>query len=131
MVRICQVKINKVLFKSRKIKDTHRFVFLKLHILEFLYSRSGDGDEIPMQITKQITPFQQVLLMQALKPERLVSAMEAFVIKTLNLRELSPPALSLKHLYHETMASEPILIIISSGSDASDELRDLATRYRT
>ena len=99
------------------------------HIFEFLYSGRGDGDEIPMQIAKQITPFQQVLLMQALKPERLVSAMEAFVIKTLHLKELSPPALSLKHLYHETMASEPILIIISSGSDASDELRDLAARY--
>ena len=106
-------------------------VFISLHISKLLHRGSGDGDEIPMQITKQITPFQQVLLLQALKPERLVSAMEAFVIKTLNLRELSPPALSLKHLYHETMASEPILIIISSGSDASDELRDLATRYTT
>ena len=68
------------------------------------------------------------MLLQALKPERLVSAMESFVVKTLNLKELSPPALSLKHLYNETMATEPILIIISSGSDASDELRDLATR---
>ena len=69
-----------------------------------------------------------MLLVQALKPERLVSAMETFVIKTLNLRELSPPALSLKHLLSETMASEPILIITSSGSDPSEELRDLAVR---
>ena len=94
-----------------------------------LFRGSGEyRNEIPVQISKQITPFQQVLLVQALKPERLVSAMEAFVVKTLNLRELSPPALSLKHLYNETMAAEPILIIISSGSDASEELRDLATR---
>ena len=69
-----------------------------------------------------------MLLIQALKPERLVSAIESFVVKTLSLKELSPPALSLKHLYNETMASEPILIIISSGSDASEELRDLASR---
>ena len=86
-------------------------------------------DEFPIQISKQVTPFQQVLFVQALKPERLVSAMESFVVKTLNLRELSPPALSLKHLYSETMATEPILIIISSGSDPSEELRDLATRF--
>ena len=86
-------------------------------------------DEFPIQISKQVTPFQQVLFVQALKPERLVSAMESFVVKTLNLRELSPPALSLKHLYSETMETEPILIIISSGSDPSEELRDLATRF--
>ena len=90
---------------------------------------SGEDDELPVQVSKQITPFQQVLLMQALKPERLVSAMESFVVKTLNLRELSPPALSLKNLYSETMAAEPILIIISSGSDASEELRELAARF--
>ena len=89
---------------------------------------SGDENEIPVQVSKQITPFQLVLVVQALKPERLVSAMETFVIKTLNLRELSPPALSLKHLFSETMASEPILIIISSGSDPSEELIDLAVR---
>ena len=86
---------------------------------------------MPVQVSKQITAFQQVLLIQALKPERLVSAMESFVVNTLNLRELSPPALSLKHLYSETMASEPILIIISSGSDASEELRDLSARFET
>ena len=86
---------------------------------------------MPVQVSKQISPFQHVLVVQALKPERLVSAMETFVIKALNLRELAPPALSLKHLFSETMASEPILIIISSGSDPSEELRDLAARFVT
>ena len=95
-----------------------------------IFRGSGEDDELPVQVSKQISPFQHVLLMQALKPERLVSAMESFVVKTLNLRELSPPALSLKHLYSETMAAEPILIIISSGSDASEELRELAARLK-
>ena len=37
---------------------------------------------------------------------------------------------SLKNLYSETSSQEPVLIIISSGSDPSEELRDLATRSR-
>ena len=108
--------------------ECYHFVLTNLLNFDLISRGSGEEDEIPVQVSKQMTPFQQVLLVQALKPERLVSAMETFVIKTLNLRELSPPALSLKHLFSETMASEPILIIISSGSDASEELRDLAVR---
>lgn len=83
--------------------------------------------EFPLQVSKNATLFQQVLLVQALRPDRLVSSMEHFVSQVLNLSELSPPALSLKSLYRETVADEPILIIISSGSDPSEELGELAS----
>ena len=89
------------------------------------FSRDGGG-ELPVQVAKSVTSFQQVLIYQALCPEKLATAMESFVSKALNLKELTPPALSLKNVYMETKASEPILIIISSGSDPSEELRELS-----
>ena len=49
------------------------------------------------------------------------------MISSIGMKELSPPAVSLKKLYQETMASEPILIIISPGADPSQELLELAT----
>ncbi len=75
----------------------------------------AEDEDIPIQLAQKITPFQKVLVIQALKPERLVSAMENFVHLALNLNELSPPALSLRNLFSETMNSVPVLIIISSG----------------
>ena len=69
-----------------------------------------------------------VLRLQALRPERLLSSMETFVSRVLNLKELSPPALSLKNVLRETTSDEPVLIIISSGSDPSEELRELAQK---
>ena len=43
------------------------------------------------------------------------------------MKELSPPNVNLKRLYEkETEAGEPILIIISPGTDPSQELEDLA-----
>lgn len=42
------------------------------------------------------------------------------------MKELSPPSISLKTLYHETLALEPILVVISPGADPSQELQDLA-----
>lgn len=44
------------------------------------------------------------------------------------MKELSPPTVNLKRLYEvETLAVEPILIIISPGADPSQELEELAS----
>ena len=53
--------------------------------------------------------------------------MEQFASKTLGLKELSPSTLNLKKLYStDTLASEPILVIISPGADPSQEIQELA-----
>ncbi|XP_059389922.1 dynein cytoplasmic 2 heavy chain 1 isoform X3 [Carassius carassius] len=82
--------------------------------------------EIPPPIAKKISLFQQVLVVQALRPDRLQSAMAAFACQALGMRELSPPPLNLKRLYEETLESEPVLLIISAGADPSQELLELA-----
>ncbi|KAM9852784.1 cytoplasmic dynein 2 heavy chain 1 isoform 4-T4 [Aulostomus maculatus] len=82
--------------------------------------------EIPSAIAKKITPFQQMLLVQAVRPDRLQSAMAAFASQALGMKELSPPPLNLRRLYTETLEWEPVLIIISPGADPSQELAELA-----
>ena len=43
------------------------------------------------------------------------------------MKELSPPSVNLKKLYEtETLAEEPIIVVISPGADPSQELQDLA-----
>ncbi|XP_053095782.1 cytoplasmic dynein 2 heavy chain 1 isoform X3 [Pangasianodon hypophthalmus] len=82
--------------------------------------------EIPSSIAKKISLFQQVLVVQALRPDRLQSAMANFASHTLGMKELSPPPLNLRRLYGETVETEPVLIIISPGADPSQELQELA-----
>ncbi|XP_029136209.2 dynein cytoplasmic 2 heavy chain 1 [Labrus bergylta] len=82
--------------------------------------------EIPSPIAKKMTPFQQLLLVQAVRPDRLQSAMTAFATQALGMKELSPPPLNLRRLYAETLEWEPVLIIISPGADPSQELAELA-----
>ncbi|KAK3531386.1 hypothetical protein QTP70_018186, partial [Hemibagrus guttatus] len=82
--------------------------------------------EIPSSIAKKISLFQQVLVVQALRPERLQSAMANFASHALGMKELSPPPLNLRRFYGETVETEPVLIIISPGADPSQELQDLA-----
>ena len=59
----------------------------------------------------------KVLVVQALRPDRLQSAMTLFASRALGVREISPPTTSLKRLYESgcTLPSEPILIVLSPG----------------
>ncbi|XP_040068802.1 cytoplasmic dynein 2 heavy chain 1 [Ixodes scapularis] len=87
--------------------------------------------EIPEAVAKRLTLFQQTLLVQALRPDRLVSALTLFVSRVLGLRELSPQALNFQRLHAaESGATEPILIVTSPSVDASQELLDVANAVR-
>ena len=84
-------------------------------------------NEIPATVAKSITPFQQVLVIQALRPDRLQSAMEQFATRSLGIKELSPSTLNLKRLYTaHSLPTEPILVVISPGMDPSQEIQELA-----
>uniref|UniRef100_T1IHY1 Cytoplasmic dynein 2 heavy chain 1 n=1 Tax=Strigamia maritima TaxID=126957 RepID=T1IHY1_STRMM len=84
--------------------------------------------EIPAAVSRKITPFQQILLIQSLRPDRLQSCIVNFASSSLGIKELSPPPLNLKKLYGETTSMEPILILTSSGADPSHELQELANQ---
>ncbi|OON23868.1 ATPase family protein, partial [Opisthorchis viverrini] len=76
----------------------------------------------------QLTPFQlDVLAVQALRPDRLQTAMLQFANRCLDLPHLGSSTVNLSRLYeHETRATEPILLLISPGADPSQELAEAA-----
>jgi dynein heavy chain 2, cytosolic len=88
---------------------------------------STNDCELHFPDDKHLTGFQQLLVIQAFRPDRLESAMKQFVCDLLGIKDISPETLNLRKLYtKETISTEPILIITSAGADPSAELRDLA-----
>ncbi|CAM9131219.1 unnamed protein product, partial [Ectocarpus sp. 4 AP-2014] len=78
---------------------------------------------------RSVSLFQRVLLVQALRPDRLQSALHQFACEVLRVTSLSPPALSLEQLYQqEASATIPILLITTSGADPGKEMEELAER---
>jgi dynein heavy chain 2, cytosolic len=73
-----------------------------------------------------VSPFQKVLLIQALRPDRLHSAILNFCCELLRIETVSPPPLSLNSLYEESSTQTPILLISSPGADPSKELQEFA-----
>ena len=100
------------------------------------WSRSSECEKIfPKEISSgrskgKLSPFQKVLVVQALRPDRLESAMRQFVQEVLDIPTISPPAdsMSLTNLFDkETTPETPILLIATTGADPSRELSDLAS----
>ncbi|XP_042221258.1 cytoplasmic dynein 2 heavy chain 1-like isoform X2 [Homarus americanus] len=117
-------------FAVALLKQTFPAMYEVLHLDDLStwsgFARSSHCEtDIPVQLNQKLSGFQQLLVIQAIRPDRLQSAMVNFANRALGMKELSPPALNLRRLLPETTAGEPILIIISPGADPSQELLDL------
>lgn len=74
-------------------------------------------------------PFQQLLFIQAARPDRLESAMGRFICEALGVPSVAPPTSSLDAVFREESSSaEPVLFITTPGADPSQELEEFAER---
>ena len=82
------------------------------------------------------TAWQRVLLLQALRPDRTMSALQAFACDALGVPSITPPAAALSTLCDEDAAPRaggspcalPVLMITTSGADPSRELGEFAAQ---
>lgn len=54
--------------------------------------------------------------------------MEAFVLNILNIRSISPPPFNLTFVQDEFTATQPILFLVTPGSDPCEELAQFAVQ---
>lgn len=75
-----------------------------------------------------LSAFQKVLVVQALRPDRLQSAILQFVCGALQLKSLTPPPLDLRTVSaDEATHTTPVLLLTTAGADPSKELEEVAT----
>ncbi|OQR98203.1 dynein heavy chain [Achlya hypogyna] len=80
------------------------------------------------KVDKALSAFQKVLLVQALRPDRLQSAIHNFICTQLKVKTLTPPPLDFKDLATAEASSVcPVLLLTTAGADPSKELEEVAT----
>ena len=89
------------------------------------WMRSSDAEKC---VPSGGSSFAELLLVQALRPDRLASAMTLFVCNELSVDSIAPPPLSLNRVCEEASASSPVLFIVTPGSDPSQELEEHASK---
>lgn len=77
---------------------------------------------------KPVSPFQRLLVVKTLRPDRAMSALHDFTLRTVGVSTLTPPSLHLGDVVRETSPDEPILFVTTAGADPSQELEDFAAK---
>ncbi|XP_020293197.1 cytoplasmic dynein 2 heavy chain 1 [Pseudomyrmex gracilis] len=76
----------------------------------------------------ELSPFQKVLVLKALRPDYLHTALSKYAAKQLGLKNLAPPLWTLSAIAQEKEAY-PVLLLLSPGADPGPELGALATKH--
>ncbi|GLC60993.1 hypothetical protein PLESTB_001703700 [Pleodorina starrii] len=82
--------------------------------------------ELPMSYDYRLEPFQKVLLLRMLRPDKVVPAVQAFVASSLGARFTEPPPFDLAGSYEESGPTVPLLFVLSPGSDPTAALLQFA-----
>ncbi|CBZ53336.1 GI17927, related [Neospora caninum Liverpool] len=92
----------------------------------FVASDFDFSSSLPDGFEEKLSPFQALLLTKALRPEDLVHAARKYVLQRLGVEFVEPPPRSLSDAFRGTSARTPMLFLLSSGVDPSEEIRRLA-----
>ncbi|KRX41459.1 Cytoplasmic dynein 2 heavy chain 1 [Trichinella murrelli] len=122
--------------RLRELKIMFPELVAKLNLENRIKWKDGFGGDaqkeiLPSFVLNSLTPFQQLLVVQALRPDCLHTAMIRFKscwhMKRLGFKEWRPEPLDLKKFYlTKTSCNAPVLFVTDYGSDPSMEIADLA-----
>jgi dynein heavy chain 2, cytosolic len=88
-------------------------------------------DNMPASAGSSLSPWQRVLVVRALRPDRLVSAMTSFVCQALGVDAVSPHPTTLLDLATEASWAQPLMMITTPGADPTRDLKDAADGLAT
>jgi dynein heavy chain 2 len=73
--------------------------------------------DFPTSVLRDCTPFQRLLIVQTLRPDRLVTAMQGFVSEMLGVQSITPKPVSLQAVVEQEASSTvPVLMITTTGA---------------
>ncbi|MEW5313906.1 MAG: hypothetical protein WDW38_005438 [Sanguina aurantia] len=81
---------------------------------------------LPAGYDTLLSPFEKVLLLRMLRPDKVVPAIQGFVAASLGAHFTEPPAFDLAGSYRESSCTAPLLFVLSPGSDPTAALLSFA-----
>ena len=77
---------------------------------------------LPGDLGKTLMPFQKLILLRCLRPDKLVPAIADFVCTSMGPKYIDPPPFDLSGSFAESSCTVPLLFVLSTGSDPTASL---------
>ena len=85
-------------------------------------------EPLPSDWGTKITGFSLLVLLRAIRPDRITFAARNFVQKTIGIDFIQPPNFDIMEIYKKTRFDQPVLFILSPGSNPGTYLEMLANK---
>lgn len=82
--------------------------------------------KIPCDLANKLTPFEKILLVKCLKPEKVLFAVQKYLEIDLGKRYATSPISSVENLFNASANKLPIIFVLSQGVDPMQQIRDYA-----
>lgn len=86
--------------------------------LLFFFLCEGEWEE-------QCSEFQRILIVRALRPDRVTFCVSAFIINTLGPKFVDPPVLDIRAVFEDSRPQAPLIFVLSPGVDPTAALLQL------
>jgi len=94
--------------------------------VSFFTSDTPQTDKLPGQWETKLSSFQRLILIRALREEKIVFAVRRYVSESLDEYFTESPPFDLEGAFNDSVAVTPLIFILSPGADPTDYLLQLA-----
>jgi len=79
---------------------------------------------------KDTTDFHKLLLLRAIRPDRLPNALKEYVLKSLGERYVEQPSFDMQQVYDQMSYKIPTLFVLFPGVDATQPVENVGRKYK-
>lgn len=93
---------------------------------------SNEAHELPLAepFNAKLSTFQKLLFLRCIRPDKVMMAIQAFVVEHMGARFIEPPTFDLNATYRESDATTPLIFVLSAGADPMLDLLKLADEMK-
>jgi dynein heavy chain len=85
--------------------------------------------DMPVNYSNILGMFEQLLVYRCFRQDRTYNAVKRFVIWRLGEKYVQPPVLDYENIYQQSMATVPVVFILSPGADPDSAIQSLAVDH--
>ncbi len=85
-------------------------------------------ETMPEPQQSALSKFEKLLVLRALRPDKMIPAVQDFVAEDLGAKFIDPPAFDLEKVYKDSSSTTPLIFVLSPGSDPFANLYKFAEK---
>ena len=113
--------------KYQGLCDT--FISEHLNWKKWIGTEKAEDEELPSKLLTGVSPFQKLMLIKILRPDRVSYALKAFLLKSIGERYIEQPAFDMQEVYDESNEQSPIFFVLFPGVDPTPAVEELGQKY--